>query len=145
MIFRSRDHAGVAARVRCQHPALLPPAKCLRGIRPRILQVTRLVIDGEGEVVAVHSLDVTLEGVVAGKAGGVVAARAGVGQGASVGPGEPQQSDIINYQTNLTTFFKMSDTVPYLREENFPFTPKNTGNGQKELTKAKEAPFLTKA
>jgi hypothetical protein len=93
------------------------------------------VVDGQGEVVAVHSLDVTLEGVVAGKAsGGGVAARAGVGQGAGVGPGEPQQGDIINHQTNLTTFF-----------DNLPYTPKNTGNGQKELTKAKEAPFLTKA
>jgi hypothetical protein len=53
------------------------------------------VVDGEGEVVAVHSPYVTLEGVVAGKAGGGVAARAGVGQGAGVGPAEPQQGHII--------------------------------------------------
>ncbi len=59
------------------------------------------MVDGEGEVVAVHGLDVTLEGVVAGKAGGGVAARAGVGQGAGVGPGVRQQGHIINQQTNL--------------------------------------------
>ena len=47
------------------------------------------MVDGQGEVVAVHCPDVTLEGVVAGKAsGGGVAARAGVGQRAGVGPGE---------------------------------------------------------
>ncbi len=55
------------------------------------------MVYGEGEVVAVHSPDVTLEGVVAGKAGGGgVAARAGVGQGAGVGPGERQQGHIFN-------------------------------------------------
>ncbi len=52
------------------------------------------MVDGEGEVVAVHSPDVTLEGVVAGKASGGVAARAGVGQGAGVGPTKHQQGHI---------------------------------------------------
>ncbi len=57
------------------------------------------MVDGQGEVVAVHCPDVTLEGVVAGKAsGGGVAARAGVGQRACVGPGEPRQGDIINHR-----------------------------------------------
>ncbi len=55
------------------------------------------MVDGQGEVVAVHSPDVTLEGVVAGKAGGGgVAACAGVGQGAGVGPGETQQGHITD-------------------------------------------------
>ncbi len=53
------------------------------------------MVDGQGEVVAVHSPDVTLKGVVAGKAGGGgVAARAGVGQGAGVSPAEPRQGHI---------------------------------------------------
>ncbi len=55
-----------------------------------------------------------------------------------MGPGEPQQGHIINQQTNLTSFFQMSDRVPVLQGRKFPLHSENTENGQKELTKAKE-------